>query len=270
MSQSHSDRRTPVEACTKLERPQAEAADDTLAAFRRALAEDVRLIAALHETEVDAARIASLRSVAFPLGLALRWRKEASAKAHAFMADVLRAVPDDPSPEVLEELAVDFASIYLNYGLRAAPTESVWLDADHLERQGPMFAVRALYARRSLRVADWQKRADDHLVTELLFVAHLLGECADEAALREAALFLDRHLLRWIPLFADRVAGNCATPFYAGLALVTAAYLDELRDVLAEILGEARPLVEPAEPAAAPPVDPATLPVNSALTGPTW
>jgi TorA maturation chaperone TorD len=47
--------------------------------------------------------------------------------------------------------------------------------------------------------------------------------------------------LRWIEEFAERVADRCSTRFYAGLALLTAAYLDELRDLLARLLDQPRP-----------------------------
>jgi hypothetical protein len=40
------------------------------------------------------------------------------------------------------------------------------------------------------------------------------------------------------------VASRCDTAFYAGLALLSAAYCDSLRDILARWLGEPRPSPE--------------------------
>ena len=92
---------------------------------------------------------------------------------------------------------------------------------------------------RRLQVPDWRQRADDHLVHELQFLAHLLDpETGD--TLGEAAAFMDEHLLLWLPDFSARVAQRCATPFYAGLAAVTAAYIDELRELLERVLGQPR------------------------------
>ena len=59
--------------------------------------------------------------------------------------------------------------------------------------------------------------------------------------------FLDEHLLRWLPEFAARVAARCATPFYAGLCIFTAGYMDEMRGLLADVLGEPRPTPEEIE-----------------------
>lgn len=80
----------------------------------------------------------------------------------------------------------------------------------------------------------------DHLALQLQFLAHLFApERGDTLA--EAARFMDEHLLRWLPLFARRVAERCQTLFFAALALLTDAYCEELRDLLALILTEPRP-----------------------------
>ena len=42
-----------------------------------------------------------------------------------------------------DELAADFAAIYLTHGLSASPYESVWLDEEGLAMQGPMFQTLA-------------------------------------------------------------------------------------------------------------------------------
>jgi len=60
-------------------------------------------------------------------------------------------------------------------------------------------------------------------------------------------ILMDEHLLRWIGEFARRIGQRCSTRFYAGLALLTAAYLDELRDLLAELTDDPRPTPEEIE-----------------------
>ena len=96
-------------------------------------------------------------------------------------------------------------------------------------------AMREAYAEAGLGVPDWRQRPDDHLVFQLQFVASLL-DAATVDACRRAARFLDDHTLRWLPEFAERVAHRAGTPFYAGLAMLTAIYVDELRDVLGRIV----------------------------------
>jgi len=207
--------------------------------FRAAAAQDLLDLAALHDRELDAAALGELRAAGASGLLRLRLVNAPGRDALSLFDEALAALPDVADGAVIDALAADYADIYLTYGLRAAPNESVWLDEDNLAMQAPMFEVRELYRRHGLQAPDWRRRADDHLVHELQFLAHLVDP-ATGAALDEAAAFLDEHLLLWAPDFSARVAQRCATPFYAGLAAVTAAYLDELRELLERILGQPR------------------------------
>jgi TorA maturation chaperone TorD len=207
--------------------------------FRAAVSADLTDLAALHDREVDAQALERLRLANEQGLLRLRLVNEGSRAALFLLDEALRGLPAEIGGDLLDDLAADYADIYLNYGLRAAPNESIWLDEDNLAMQAPMFEVRSLYQRHGLQVPDWRRRADDHLVHELQFLAHLLDPEAGDT-LGEAAAFLDEHLLLWLPDFSARVAQRCATPFYAGLAAVTATYLDELRELLERILGQPR------------------------------
>ena len=186
------------------------------------------------------ALIRSLKQSGFP-ALRLRLESKAAQEASALLERALAEIPESPDQQLVDDLAVDYAGIYLTYAYRASPNESVWTDEEHLERQHSMFEVRDYYRRYGLGVENWRMRADDHLVIELQFLAHLFGEEDQIEHLPTAARFMDEHLLRWLLLFAQRVATRCVTPLYAGINLLTAAYCDELRDLLADILDHPRP-----------------------------
>jgi TorA maturation chaperone TorD len=237
----------------------------SLSDFCRAVVDDLLTLATLHDRELDRDAIHGLWEIGYEDFLALRLESDQAQDALMLFREGLTEIPTALCQETLDQLAADYADIYLNFGLRASPCESVWLDQDNLAMQGPMFAVRDCYRRHGLAVEDWRKRTDDHLVNELRFVAHLI-ESEEEGHIREAARFMDDHLLRWIDQFASRVAQRAATRLYAGLALVTATYLDELRDLLALLLEEPRPSAEAldapldAESAASIPVEGPYLP----------
>ncbi len=112
--------------------------------------------------------------------------------------------------------------------------------------QAPTFQVRAWYGRHGLGVQDWRKRSDDHLVHELRFLSALLALGTTDAV-TEAAEFMDLHLLRWLDGFAQRVAQRCDTDFYAASAWLTWHYCEEMRRVLADLLGQPRPTREEVE-----------------------
>ncbi|MCB1801806.1 MAG: molecular chaperone TorD family protein [Gammaproteobacteria bacterium] len=240
-----------------------------LDAFGSSVALDLMMLARLHDRELDASMVAALKSSGFSDGLAFRLESTKGIEALALTVAAIDSMTDEP--EVLDGLAVDFAAIYLTHGLGASPCESVWLDEDGLVMQQPMFSVRESYARAGFGVPDWRLRPDDHLVFQLQFVANLL-EQKHVAAFAEAARFLDDHSLRWLPDFADRVAQRAATPFYAGLAMLTAVYVDELRDVLARVLDQPRPTPEQVE-ARTRQVEEVALPMPNAYvpgSSPSW
>ncbi|MEO5338643.1 MAG: molecular chaperone TorD family protein [Magnetospirillum sp. WYHS-4] len=205
--------------------------------FWAAVADDLASLAVLHDREPDAALLEALRAVGFPGNLGLRLTSEAAETAGRLLGGFFSGLADPVPDSVIDALAVDFADIYLTYGLRASPAESAWFDADGLDRQDSMFAVRAFYRRQGLVLTDSRKRPDDHIVHQLQFLGKL-AEKGDSDAAAEAVRFLDEHPLRWVGLFAGRVASRAATPYFAGLALLTAAYAVELRVLLGRLCGE--------------------------------
>jgi putative dimethyl sulfoxide reductase chaperone len=196
------------------------------------IAVDLELLAVLHDREpsrewLEAARACPVQE---QLGLMLE-TPEGHAALVAFDAAVA-GLPRDLSQKDLDGLATEYANIYLRFLYRAAPSESVWMDEDGLERQAAMFDVTAWYGRHNLVSTDWAKRPGDHLVIQLRFLAYLFAHAKDREGLAEAARFLDRHLLVWVGLFARRVAGEASLPYYAAAARLTHAYLEELRSQL--------------------------------------
>lgn len=197
------------------------------AELRTALAEDLDQLIRLNDREVDAETMNALKVAGFPLGLALPPSGEAGALAYANMAAALNTPPS------LDELAADFAAIYLNNSFGASPYESVWVSDDHLACAAPMFELRDLYAAAGLQAADWRSRFDDHFVLQLEYLRRVLADAS--IAPEQLAVFIDEHLGYWFPDFAQRVSLQCATPFYAALAELTHVWLIHFRELLDEL-----------------------------------
>lgn len=210
------------------------------ATVREILSTDLGLLAALVDRELDGERVAGLAAVPASGWLGLELASEAAADGFRLIDAGLAELGDPVDPVALDRLAVDYADIFLNYAFQASPNESVWLDKENLERQGPMFEIRKWYAHYGLAAEDWSRRTEDFVGLQLAFLAHLFAAEAPHAP-ADAARFLDEHPLRWVGDFALRVTGRSGSPFYGGLVLVIAAYLDELRDYLAEALDLPRP-----------------------------
>ena len=215
-----------------------------LHSFCRAVADDLRLLSALHDREPEATVLEAMRKAPVGQQLAVTLRSEAAQMAFDALDSAITDLPAPIDSATVERLAAFYADIYLTHAYRAAPCESVWLDDDGLIQQEPMFQVRQWYRRAGVVVADPDKRPDDHVVHQLRFVAHLLASQSDEKGLREAARFLDEHLLLWFGRFCGRVARRCPDAYFAGLALLSGAYVEEIRDLISEVLGEPRPSIE--------------------------
>lgn len=239
-----------------------------------ALADDCATLALLHDSELARPVLAGLKEAGFPANLGLLPLGAASLGSFEMMRVALAALPDHPDAVLLDELAADFAAIYLTGAFGASPSESYWLSDDHLVCQDAMFDLRALYAANGLAVPDWRKRPDDHLVFQLQFLARRLDAAATADDWRALGRFLDFHLLRWLPDFARRVADRCDTMFYAALALLTDAWLQQVRDLIAEHLGAARTCREEIEASMASRREAETAAVPVAFmpgaAGPSW
>ncbi|MDP1651325.1 MAG: molecular chaperone TorD family protein [Rhodocyclaceae bacterium] len=212
-----------------------------------ALADDAQTLALIHNGELTAGVFAELRAIGFPDNLALLPSGERSREAWRVMADALAGPPAGLDAAELDRLAADFAAIYLTAAYGASPYESAWTDEDHLVCQESMFQLRDIYQAAGLAAADWRRRADDHLVLQLAFIAHATRQAATADDWRLLAKVMDEHLLRWLADFCAAVVKRCDTQFYAGLAMVTTAWCDGFRDLLATHLGEPRPSREEIE-----------------------
>jgi TorA maturation chaperone TorD len=214
---------------------------------RRGWAEDLRLLALLHDREPTAELLEMLRVTPREDLFVLPLVDERGTRALDFLASVLEPDVTSVTPGGLDELAADHAAIYLTHTHRVHPSESPWIDPEGLTSQQPMFAVRDWYRHWGLEVPNWRIRPDDHLVVQLGFVAHLLDAVDHPASLVDAARFLDRHLLRWVGAFADGVTARCWMAYWAAVAEVTVVHLRTLRDRLARLPGCELTEMEPIE-----------------------
>ncbi len=212
-----------------------------------ALSEDIATLALLQDRELTPVVLAELKRIGFPGNFGMVPGNARGQQVFDAMEEAVSALPHQPGPAFIDDLAADFAAIYLTGALDVSPSESFWLSDDHLVCQDAMFALRELYAADGLAVPDWRMRPDDHLVFQLQFIARRLAKMSDRQHWIDLALILDHHLLRWLPEFASRTASRCDTAFYAALALLTETWCQQLRDLISLHLGQPRPSKEEVE-----------------------
>lgn len=248
----------------------------------QAWSDDAGTLALLHDRELGPDMLAGLRALAFPANLGMLPCGEKGRQVFEMMRWAMTSLPDLPDTAFMDNLAADFAAIYLTGALDASPFESFWVSDEHLLCQEAMFEMRALYSAEGLKAPDWRQRPDDHLVFQLQFLAKRLERIAGGAGTapgagdewRALALLLDHHLLRWLPDFARCVSQRCDSAFYAALALLTDVWCQQLRDAIARHLGEQRPTREEIEascrPATPDEVRPEPVRFMPGIGGPSW
>ena len=212
--------------------------------FRARVAEDLMLLAKLHDSEPDKALIEELNKLEFPQSLTLLPETGPANEAMLLMKQTLLEIKTSEQQSVMDDLAADYAAIYLTHSFSASPEESVWLDEDSLMCQDSMFQVRSWFETYGLGIENWRVRPDDHLVYQLQFIATLLILDNESESIEKAAAFMDEHLLRWLGNFAERVLERCDTTYFASIAAITATYCEELRDTLAKMINKPRPTRE--------------------------
>lgn len=205
------------------------------------ICDDVRTLAMLHDAELSCGALQTLKEINFPDSMSLLpWGKDGRMARQA-MREAIAALPDDAGERDLDELAADYAEIYITGALGASPYESVWTDDDHLICQDAMFELRALYARLGFATPNWRKRPDDHLVLQLLYIAEAAVAARTPVDWRNLANALDMHLMQWLPEFSARIVARSRSQFYTSLAVLTCTWIETLRSLIAAYLGEPRP-----------------------------
>jgi len=193
-------------------------------------AEALRRLAFFHAEEPTPALLAALRQS--PAGRGpLALDRDDALQAAALVDEVVSDLPERITRRCLAPLAADFTAIHHGGDVRAYPTEGPWMDERVRAEAAASLQRWRTGLETELRRAPFDRLPDDHVAVELALLASLL----DRGRAADAVRFLDRHPLRWVPNFCSRVATRCREPFFAGIAILTNAHLDHLRDRLGAV-----------------------------------
>ena len=147
----------------------------------------------------------------------------------------------------LEPLKVDFAKLFVGpFKLLAAPYGSVYLDGGRKMMGDSTLDARSRYREAGLDTAKNFKDAPDHISAELEFMYYLIfkeieafADSDTETAMgfiQRQKSFMEDHLMRWAPEFANSIIENAENPFYPNLANATTAFLNENYRLVCSIL----------------------------------
>jgi TorA maturation chaperone TorD len=181
------------------------------------------------------------------------------AREHALILEGVNQVckylsgPDALADEAYEKLHWDHTRMFIGpYKLPAPPWESAYLDEEHLLFRAETLEVRRAYLEYAFLPKDYPHEADDHLGLELDFMYRLSEMTRDKMEqagrdglveiLEDQHAFLEKHLLKWVPDFAEDVVKSADTEFYQGMAKILKGYLELDLQAVEELLDEVKGL----------------------------
>lgn len=202
------------------------------------------LLGRLYREEVDQTLLDQLRQMDLAIGAEVPQIEQGYQQLKGFL--------DQVHEDSLTDLAVDYARVFIGAGLPvkggAYPYESFYTSPDRILMQDARDEVLKFYRQEGLDKSSEFAEPEDHLALELEFMAFLCHKTAgalnvgDRTAalgyLSTQAVFLEQHLLNWVPLLCADIQRLARTSFYRAVAQITLAYLQLEREVIADLVSE--------------------------------
>lgn len=146
----------------------------------------------------------------------------------AVFVDSVKANYEKDKAKFLQDLAVEYASLFLNVGSKPVYlAESVYLGKEHLLYEEPYFDVVRIYQLYGFKKRQSFKEPEDHIAVELEFMAHLCDLACrsleqgknDYGAgyMKNQEEFLDLHLSKWVPELVKKLRWASKNEFYLAI-----------------------------------------------------
>ncbi len=152
---------------------------------------------------------------------------------------------DRPRQRLLEELAVEYAWLFIGPGEHVAPFASVYLGGEG----GSLWGPSTVWVKTFIETAGFEYRPEfyglpDHIGVEFEFVQHITSRRASAAeqsdntaqadCRRIEEKFVADHLAWWLPKFCRRTMKRATLPFYREMASLAGGFVRSESEFLAE------------------------------------
>ena len=144
-----------------------------------------------------------------------------------------------PEHQLIEILGLEFTRLFIGPNNHISAHESIFAEMDH--GIGGLWGARTVAVKNFIETTGLDYKPEftgvpDHVSVELEFMQRMTAWEADkwqqrdrenaEYCLQVQRMFLEQHLLTWLPQFCDVVTAQADIRFYAGLAELTKNYLE--------------------------------------------
>ena len=151
-----------------------------------------------------------------------------------------------PEKELLEDLEVEYARLFLGPGKHISPHESVHHKKEGVQ-SGQLWGESTAEVKKIIESAGLEYKTEytglpDHISVELEFMQQVIlrEEQAWQDNDKETALlcqenekkFVDEHLARWVPDFCNKVIQDAELPLYREMAKLTKNFIEfEMKEI---------------------------------------
>ena len=205
----------------------------------------------IYEKELPGKLLAQMPEKMKPLlAIAETLSSAESKKAVKALIEFTDSIPSQDLDSLENMLAADYARLFLSINnVPAHPSESTY-------REGVMMQ----YYRDEVLKTYWSfgvsakkefTEPEDHIATELSFMAHLCNQALDalnngnrkeaKKYIQAQKDFLEKHLVKWVPKLIRDIYDTGRTPFYKGVAALTGEFIEmnlsTTKDILNQLKG---------------------------------
>ena len=145
-----------------------------------------------------------------------------------------------PEKELLENLAVDYAYLFIGPGKHISPHESVHHKKEGVQ-SGQLWGELTAEVKRIIESSGLEYKSEftgmpDHISVELEYMQCVVQRemqawQADDdqtalLCLKNEKQFVDDHLFGWVPDFCEKVIEAAESPFYKEMARLTKSFIE--------------------------------------------
>ncbi len=155
--------------------------------------------------------------------------------------------------DIIEDLAVEYTRLFMGPGKHIPPYESI-----HHERNdgdwGRLWGASTVEVQKFIETAGLKYKDDfkelpDHICVELEFMQKVIKKERDAwengdgdralYCLKMEKMFIDDHLIKWVPRFCSKVVSEAELPFYREMAKITGNFIEFEKENIDAYISEA-------------------------------
>jgi TorA maturation chaperone TorD len=151
-----------------------------------------------------------------------------------------------PADELLEALAIEYTRLFLGPGKHISPHESIHYERDDgdwgTHWGASTVEVKKFVESLGLKYKETDKSIPDHISVELEIMQKVIAReeeawgknSRDEALhfIKIEKMFLEDHLVKWVPQFCDKVISSAKLSFYREIAKLTKSFIEFEKDAI--------------------------------------